>query len=288
MALFRKKDKYIRINPNRSRIESAPQAKPEVPDELFSKCPACKVILYKNDLGLEKTCQHCSYNFRITAQERLALTVDDGSFEELFAGIETTNPLDFPNYLEKLAVTRQKTGLDEAVLTGKATIGGQPVALGIMDSHFIMASMGTVVGEKITRLFELAIEERLPVVLFTASGGARMQEGIMSLMQMAKISAAVKRHSNAGLFYLTVLTDPTTGGVTASFAMEGDIILAEPQTLVGFAGRRVIESTVRENLPDDFQKAEFLQEHGFVDAIVKRQDLPATISRLLRMHGGVR
>ncbi|HEM5038159.1 TPA: acetyl-CoA carboxylase carboxyltransferase subunit beta [Streptococcus suis] len=288
MALFRKKDKYIRINPNRSRIESAPQAKPEVPDELFSKCPACKVILYKNDLGLEKTCQHCSYNFRITAQERLALTVDEGSFEELFTGIETKNPLDFPNYLEKLAVTRQKTGLDEAVLTGKATIGGQPVALGIMDSHFIMASMGTVVGEKITRLFELAIEERLPVVLFTASGGARMQEGIMSLMQMAKISAAVKRHSNAGLFYLTVLTDPTTGGVTASFAMEGDIILAEPQTLVGFAGRRVIESTVRENLPDDFQKAEFLQEHGFVDAIVKRQDLPGTISRLLRMHGGVR
>ncbi|HFR3663347.1 TPA: acetyl-CoA carboxylase, carboxyltransferase subunit beta [Streptococcus suis] len=288
MALFRKKDKYIRINPNRSRIESAPQAKPEVPDELFSKCPACKVILYKKDLGLEKTCQHCSYNFRITAQERLALTVDDGSFEELFTGIETKNPLDFPNYLEKLAATRQKTGLDEAVLTGKATIGGQPVALGIMDSHFIMASMGTVVGEKITRLFELAIEERLPVVLFTASGGARMQEGIMSLMQMAKISAAVKRHSNAGLFYLTVLTDPTTGGVTASFAMEGDIILAEPQTLVGFAGRRVIESTVRENLPDDFQKAEFLQEHGFVDAIVKRQDLPATISRLLRMHGGVR
>ncbi|HFU3968357.1 TPA: acetyl-CoA carboxylase, carboxyltransferase subunit beta [Streptococcus suis] len=288
MALFRKKDKYIRINPNRSRIESAPQAKPEVPDELFSKCPACKVILYKNDLGLEKTCQHCSYNFRITAQERLALTVDDGSFEELFTGIETTNPLDFPNYLEKLEATRQKTGLDEAVLTGKATIGGQPVALGIMDSHFIMASMGTVVGEKITRLFELAIEEQLPVVLFTASGGARMQEGIMSLMQMAKISAAVKRHSNAGLFYLTVLTDPTTGGVTASFAMEGDIIMAEPQTLVGFAGRRVIESTVRENLPDDFQKAEFLQEHGFVDAIIKRQDLPATISRLLRMHGGVR
>ncbi|HFH9947497.1 TPA: acetyl-CoA carboxylase, carboxyltransferase subunit beta [Streptococcus suis] len=288
MALFRKKDKYIRINPNRSRIESAPQAKPEVPDELFSKCPVCKVILYKKDLGPEKICQHCSYNFRITAQERLVLTVDEGSFEELFTGIETKNPLNFPNYLEKLAATRQKTGLDEAVLTGKATIGGQPVALGIMDSHFIMASMGTVVGEKITRLFELAIEEKLPVVLFTASGGARMQEGIMSLMQMAKISAAVKRHSNAGLFYLTVLTDPTTGGVTASFAMEGDIILAEPQTLVGFAGRRVIESTVRENLPDDFQKAEFLQEHGFVDAIVKRQDLPATISRLLRMHGGVR
>ncbi|WP_156010847.1 acetyl-CoA carboxylase, carboxyltransferase subunit beta [Streptococcus ruminantium] len=286
MALFRKKDKYIRINPNRSRIETAVQTKPEVPDELFSKCPSCKDILYKKDLGPEKICHHCSYNFRITAQERLSLTVDEDSFEELFTGIETTNPLNFPNYLEKLAENREKTGLDEAVLTGLARIGGQKVALGIMDSNFIMASMGTVVGEKITRLFELAIVERLPVVLFTASGGARMQEGIMSLMQMAKISAAVKRHSNAGLFYLTVLTDPTTGGVTASFAMEGDIILAEPQTLIGFAGRRVIESTVRETLPDDFQRAEFLQAHGFVDAIVKRQDLPTTIGKLLRIHGG--
>ncbi|BBA93214.1 acetyl-CoA carboxylase carboxyltransferase subunit beta [Streptococcus ruminantium] len=286
MALFRKKDKYIRINPNRSRIETAVQTKPEVPDELFSKCPSCKDILYKKDLGPEKICHHCSYNFRITAQERLSLIVDEGSFEELFTGIETTNPLNFPNYLEKLAENREKTGLDEAVLTGLARIGGQKVALGIMDSNFIMASMGTVVGEKITRLFELAIAEQLPVVLFTASGGARMQEGIMSLMQMAKISAAVKRHSNAGLFYLTVLTDPTTGGVTASFAMEGDIILAEPQTLIGFAGRRVIESTVRETLPDDFQRAEFLQAHGFVDAIVKRQDLPTTIGKLLRIHGG--
>ena len=155
-----------------------------------------------------------------------------------------------------------------------------------MDSNFIMASMGTVVGEKITRLFEYATVEQLPVVLFTASGGARMQEGIMSLMQMAKISAAVKRHSNAGLFYLTILTDPTTGGVTASFAMEGDIILAEPQSLVGFAGRRVIENTVRESLPEDFQKAEFLLEHGFVDAIVKRRDLPDTIASLVRLHGG--
>ncbi|BDD39349.1 acetyl-CoA carboxylase, carboxyltransferase subunit beta [Streptococcus ruminantium] len=286
MALFRKKDKYIRINPNRSRIETAVQTKPEVPDELFSKCPSCKDILYKKDLGPEKICHHCSYNFRITAQERLSLTVDEDSFEELFTGIETTNPLSFPNYLEKLAENREKTGLDEAVLTGLARIGGQKVALGIMDSNFIMASMGTVVGEKITRLFELAIAEQLPVVLFTASGGARMQEGIMSLMQMAKISAAVKRHSNAGLFYLAVLTDPTTGGVTASFAMEGDIILAEPQTLIGFAGRRVIESTVRETLPDDFQRAEFLQAHGFVDAIVKRQDLPTTIGKLLRIHGG--
>ena len=172
------------------------------------------------------------------------------------------------------------------MLTGTALIKGQKVALGIMDSNFIMASMGSVVGEKITRLFELATKEHLPVVLFTASGGARMQEGIVSLMQMAKVSAAVQRHSKAGLFYLTVLTDPTTGGVTASFAMEGDIIMAESQALVGFAGRRVIESTVREQLPDDFQKAEFLQEHGFVDLIVERSQIRATVGQLLALHGG--
>lgn len=288
MALFSRKEKYIRINPNRSAREVRPQVKPEVPDELFSKCPACKQTIYQKDLGREKTCPSCQYNFRITAHNRLTLTVDEGSFEELFTGIETKNPLDFPHYMEKLQATREKTGLDEAVMTGTAMIEGQKVALGIMDSHFIMASMGTVVGEKITRLFEHATQECLPVVLFTASGGARMQEGIMSLMQMAKISAAVKRHSNAGLFYLTILTDPTTGGVTASFAMEGDIILAEPQTLIGFAGRRVIESTVRETLPDDFQKAEFLLEHGFIDAIVKRQHLRETIGRLISLHGGVR
>lgn len=286
MALFSRKDKYIRINPNRSTVQATPQTKPEVPDELFDKCPGCKKTIYQKDLGLEKTCPNCSYNFRISAKDRLALLVDEGSFEECFIGIETANPLHFPGYMEKLAETREKTGLDEAVMTGLAEIGGQKIALGVMDSNFIMASMGTVVGEKITRLFELAIERSLPVVLFTASGGARMQEGIMSLMQMAKISAAVQRHSKAGLFYLTVLTDPTTGGVTASFAMEGDIILAEPQTLVGFAGRRVIESTVRETLPADFQKAEFLLEHGFVDKIVKRQDLRETIGTLVSLHGG--
>lgn len=286
MALFSRKDKYIRINPNRSTVQATPQTKPEVPDALFDKCPSCKKTIYQKDLGEEKTCPFCSYNFRISAKERLALLVDKESFEELFTGIETKNPLNFPGYKEKLEATRQKTGLDEAVVTGIARIHGQPVALGIMDPNFIMASMGTVVGEKITRLFELAVEESLPVLLFTASGGARMQEGIMSLMQMAKISAAVQRHSRTGLFYLTVLTDPTTGGVTASFAMEGDIILAEPETLVGFAGRRVIENTVRETLPADFQKAEFLLEHGFVDKIVKRQDLRDTIGLLLEMHGG--
>ena len=287
MALFSKKDKYIRINPNRS-VRQKPQAKPEVPDELFSQCPGCKHTIYQKDLGSERICPHCNYTFRISAQERLDLTIDSDSFVEMFTGIETQDPLNFPGYQKKLATMREKTGLDEAVLTGTASIKEQKVALGIMDSNFIMASMGTVVGEKITRLFEYATVENLPVVLFTASGGARMQEGIMSLMQMAKISAAVQRHSKAGLFYLTILTDPTTGGVTASFAMEGDIILAEPQSLVGFAGRRVIENTVRETLPDDFQKAEFLLEHGFVDAIVKRRELPETIAKLVRLHGGSR
>ena len=283
MALFSKKDKYIRINPNRS-TKDQPQTKPEVPDELFSQCPGCKYTIYQKDLGSERICPHCGYTFRISAQERLALTIDMGTFLEMFKGIETQDPLNFPGYRKKLTLMREKTGLDEAVVTGTALIKGEKVALGIMDSNFIMASMGTVVGEKITRLFEYATAEKLPVVLFTASGGARMQEGIMSLMQMAKISAAVKRHSNAGLFYLTILTDPTTGGVTASFAMEGDIILAEPQSLVGFAGRRVIENTVREDLPEDFQKAEFLLEHGFVDAIIKRRELPDTIARLVRLH----
>ena len=283
MALFSKKDKYIRINPNRSTVNQ-PQIKPEVPDELFSQCPGCKYTIYQKDLGSERICPHCGYTFRISAQERLALTIDMGTFLEMFKGIETQDPLNFPGYRKKLTLMREKTGLDEAVVTGTALIKGEKVALGIMDSNFIMASMGTVVGEKITRLFEYATAEKLPVVLFTASGGARMQEGIMSLMQMAKISAAVKRHSNAGLFYLTILTDPTTGGVTASFAMEGNIILAEPQSLVGFAGRRVIENTVREDLQEDFQKAEVLLDHGFVDAIIKRRELPDTIARLVRLH----
>ena len=284
MGLFDRKEKYIRINPNRYVRNGVDH---HVPDDLFAKCPGCKQAIYQKDLGQAKICPNCSYAFRISAKERLDLTVDEGSFQELFTGIKTENPLNFPGYMEKLAATKEKTGLDEAVVTGVATIKGQKTALAIMDSNFIMASMGTVVGEKITKLFEYAILEKLPVVIFTASGGARMQEGIMSLMQMAKISAAVKRHSNDGLLYLTVLTDPTTGGVTASFAMQGDIILAEPQTLIGFAGRRVIENTVRETLPDDFQKAEFLQEHGFVDAIVKRTELADTIATLLSFHGGV-
>ena len=281
MGLFNKKKNYIRINPNR---DSVPTTKPTVPDDMWAKCPNCKRTHYKKEMGAEKVCPHCGYSFRISAWERLALTIDEKSFIDWDNDLVQKNPIDFPGYLAKIDKTKEATGLDEAIITGKATINDQNVAIGVMDANFIMGSMGTVVGEKITRLFEKAVVEELPVVLFTASGGARMQEGIFSLMQMAKISAAVKRHSNAGLLYITVLTDPTTGGVTASFAMEGDIILAEPQTLVGFAGRRVIEQTIRQQLPDDFQKAEFLLQHGFIDQIVPRLELRDRLTQLLSFH----
>lgn len=282
MALFKKKN-YIRINPNRDAGQPS-QKKPAVPDNMWAKCPGCKRTLYTKDMGIEKVCPYCSYSFRIGAWERLSLTIDEKSFEEWDTDIETNDPLEFPNYLDKIKQMQEKTELHEAVLTGKATLDSQEIAIGVMDANFIMGSMGTVVGEKITRLFERATEGSLPVIIFTASGGARMQEGIFSLMQMAKISGAVKRHSKAGLVYITVLTDPTTGGVTASFAMEGDIILAEPQSLIGFAGRRVIEQTIRQELPEDFQKAEFLLEHGFVDKIVPRNQLRESLSQLVRIH----
>ncbi len=251
---------------------------------MWAKCPCCKRTLYTKDMGAEKVCPYCGYSFRIGAWERLALTVDEKSFEEWDTDLVTKDPLDFPDYLDKIALMQEKTELHEAVLTGKAKIDGQEIGIGVMDANFIMGSMGTVVGEKITRLFERATEQRLPVIIFTASGGARMQEGIFSLMQMAKISGALKRHSNAGLLYITVLTDPTTGGVTASFAMDGDVIIAEPQSLIGFAGRRVIEQTIRQELPDDFQKAEFLLDHGFVDRIVPRNQLQEELSKLIKIH----
>ncbi|GGD04152.1 acetyl-CoA carboxylase, carboxyltransferase subunit beta [Enterococcus wangshanyuanii] len=282
MALFKKKN-YIRINPNRAGDQSSVK-KPAVPDNMWAKCPCCKRTLYTKDMGAEKVCPYCGYSFRIGAWERLALTIDEKSFEEWDTEITTKDPLNFPDYLDKITKMQEKTELHEAVLTGKARIDEQEIAIGVMDANFIMGSMGTVVGEKITRLFERATEQQLPVIIFTASGGARMQEGIFSLMQMAKISAALKRHSKAGLLYITVLTDPTTGGVTASFAMDGDIILAEPQSLIGFAGRRVIEQTIRQKLPDDFQKAEFLLDHGFVDQIVARNQLREVLSKLIKIH----
>jgi len=277
MRLFKKRP-YISLQ------KTEGENGPHVPDGMFEKCPKCQKPIYVKSLGKERRCPNCHYTFRISAQERLAITVDHGTFEEWDKEVTTYNPLDFPDYEDKIAKTQIRTGLREAVVTGEATINGNRTAVGIMDSHFIMGSMGQAVGEKITRLFEKAYDKDLSVVLFTASGGARMQEGIFSLMQMAKTSAAIRRFSDKGLFYLTVLTDPTTGGVTASFAMQGDIILAEPGALVGFAGKRVIEQTIKASLPDDFQLAETVLKNGFIDQIVERENLKAVIARLIDMH----
>ena len=235
-------------------------------------------------IGKSKVCPSCGYHSRLTARERLDITIDKGSFKEFDRDMTSKNPIGFKGYEQKIADQQSRTAMNDAILTGECTIRKHRCVIGVMDSHFMMASMGSVVGEKIARAFEKAIELRLPVVLFTASGGARMQEGIVSLMQMAKTSAAVRRHSDAGLLYITVLTDPTTGGVTASFASLGDIIIAEPKVLIGFAGRRVIEDTIKQRLPQEFQSAEFLLEHGFVDMIVNRTDMRRTVSKLIKLH----
>lgn len=266
-------------------IIGAADKKLSVPDNLLYRCPRCGGVILMEDFERNrKVCGECGYHSRLSAPERLKLTADPDSFEEFDAGMRSKNPLDFRGYPKKVEQLQKATGLSDAIVTGVCTIKGQRCVVGVMDSRFMMASMGSVVGEKITRAFEYAMERRLPVVLFTASGGARMQEGIISLMQMAKTSGAVSRHSAAGLLYITVLTDPTTGGVTASFASLGDIIIAEPKVLVGFAGRRVIEATIKEKLPDDFQTAEFLLSHGFVDMVVNRHEMRRTLGRLLKMH----
>ncbi len=258
-----------------------------IPSNILFKCPRCQNVIFADEFEkASKICPKCGYHARITAAERLAITADEESFVEFDETLDTCNPIDFPGYEAKIKSLQQSTGISEAVVTGKCSIEGQSTVIGIMDSHFMMASMGSVVGEKITRAFERATQLKLPVVLFTASGGARMQEGIVSLMQMAKTSGAVVRHSDAGLLYITVMTDPTTGGVTASFASLGDIIIAEPKALIGFAGRRVIEDTIRQHLPDDFQSAEFLLEHGFVDLIAKRSEMKHVLGRLLKYHSG--
>ncbi|MDE6036057.1 MAG: acetyl-CoA carboxylase, carboxyltransferase subunit beta [Ruminococcus sp.] len=250
------------------------------------KCPRCQTsVLLARYEELHRVCPNCNYHGRLSAQERISITVDKESFTEFDADIISGNPINFPDYPEKQAEIRKKTGLKDSVITGTATIKGSPVVIGVMDSHYIMGSMGSVAGEKITRAFEYATANNLPVVMFTASGGARMQEGIVSLMQMAKTSGAVKLHSESGGLYITVMTDPTTGGVTASFASLGDIIIAEPKVLIGFAGRRVIESTIKQKLPSDFQLAEFQQEKGFVDMIVERRKMRSTLSHLLKLHG---
>lgn len=261
------------------------KGKINVPADLLFKCPRCQKVTFMEDFSIAgKVCDNCGYHARLTASERLAVTVDADSFVEYDKTMDTLDPIGFEGYPEKVRQLQEKTGLREAVITGECAIRNQPCVIGVMDSHFMMASMGSVVGEKVTRAFERAARKGLPVVLFTASGGARMQEGIISLMQMAKTSAAAAYHSDKGLLYITVLTDPTTGGVTASFASLGDIILAEPKVLVGFAGRRVIEGTIKQRLPDDFQSAEFLLEHGFVDMIVERRNMRRTLARLLKFH----
>ena len=249
-------------------------------------CPNCRKAIPLSRLWANDLVCPCGYHFRMKARQRITNAVDKDSFRELFARLTSGNPLQFPGYTEKLDTVRTASGENEAVLCGTASIGKQPCCLFAMEPYFMMGSMGSAVGEKITRTFEYATEHRLPVIGFTVSGGARMQEGLLSLMQMAKTSAAIKRHSDTGLLYVAVLTDPTTGGVTASFAMEADIILAEPGATVGFAGARVIEQTTKKALPDGFQTSEFVLEHGFIDSIVPRSGQKKYLTEILRIHDG--
>ncbi len=250
------------------------------------KCPNCHKEIPFSRLWASGLVCPCGYHFRMKARQRVEMIADKGSFHELYSGFKAANPLNFPGYPYKIETARVASGEQEAVICGTAMIGRQKCCLFVMEADFMMGSMGSAVGEKITALFEYAIQHRLPVIGFTVSGGARMQEGLLSLMQMAKTSAAVKRHSDAGLLYTAVLTDPTTGGVTASFAMEADIILAEPGATVGFAGARVIEQTTKKTLPDGFQKAEFVLKHGFIDSIVPRAGQKKYLTQLLKMHSG--
>ena len=259
--------------------------RPEVPEGLLRKCNKCGGAIIAEDVKKDHyICPKCGGYFRVHARRRIEMVTDEGSFEEWDSDLQGGNPLEYKGYEEKLEKLQEKTGLSEAVITGKAKIDGHETAIGVCDGRFLMASMGEAVGEKIARAVERATEERLPVILFACSGGARMQEGIVSLMQMAKTSAALKYHSDAGLLYISILTDPTTGGVTASFAMLGDVILAEPKALIGFAGPRVIEQTIGQKLPEGFQRAEFLLEHGFLDAIVERPQMKAVLSKILALH----
>ena len=259
--------------------------RPEVPEGLLRKCNKCGGAIIAEDVKKDHyICPKCGGYFRVHARRRIEMVTDEGSFEEWDSDLQGGNPLEYKGYEEKLEKLQEKTGLSEAVITGKAKIDGHETAIGVCDGRFLMASMGEAVGEKIARAVERATEERLPVILFACSGGARMQEGIVSLMQMAKTSAALKHHSDAGLLYISILTDPTTGGVTASFAMLGDVILAEPKALIGFAGPRVIEQTIGQKLPEGFQRAEFLLEHGFLDAIVERPQMKAVLSKILALH----
>lgn len=284
--LFRTK-KYATSKIYRSRPQdrSGPmEEKPNIPQGIMTKCPTCGNVIYVKLLQKNMKMCECGYYYKVSAYERLAMIMDEDTFVETDQQLTTRDPLNFPGYGDKLVKTQTQTGLVDGLVCGKGLICGMPTYIGVMDPSFFMGSMGTAIGEKLTRLFEKATTERLPVIIFTASGGARMQEGIFSLMQMAKVSGAVAKHSEEGLLYITVLTDPTTGGVTASFAMLGDIILAEPGALIGFAGPRVIEQTIGQKLPEGFQRSEFLLEHGFVDRIVTRDKMRETLGTLLKFH----
>lgn len=262
-------------------------SKVDIPVGKWIKCEKCKEILYKDAVRSNlNICPNCGNYFRMHIERRLKLIIDEGTYEKFDINIETTNPLDLEDYPKKLKILREKTKLKEAVACGKGKINGEDVVICVMDSGFLMGSMGVVVGEKISYAIEQAIELKLPLVIFSVSGGARMQEGIISLMQMAKTTAALTKLDEAGLLYISVLTDPTYGGVTASFASLGDIILAEPHAMIGFAGQRVIKQTIGEELPEGFQTAEFLLEHGFIDKIVERKDLKDTIYDLILFHKG--
>ncbi len=275
------KKTYTRID-TRYRAQ---KGEPSIPEGLWRKCNKCGQPIYVEDVKSNYyVCPKCGGYFRMHAYRRIEMLVDEGTFEEWNQHMEFSNPLDFPGYEKKVQAAREKTNLDEAIVTGKGNIGGYPAVIGVCDARFMMSSMGHNVGEKITQAVERATREKLPVIIFAASGGARMQEGLVSLMQMAKTSAALKKHHEAGQLFISVLTDPTTGGVTASFAMLGDIIIAEPKALIGFAGPRVIEQTIGQKLPEGFQRAEFLQDHGFVDMIVERKDQKQVISQILALH----
>lgn len=260
----------------------------EIADGLWTKCEACGVVAYTKDLRANQmVCRDCGHHIRIYSNERIRQLIDTNTWMPMDEGVRPTDPLQFrdrKSYRDRLRDTQEKTSLVDAVNTGVGQLEGERVALGVMDFRFMGGSMGSVVGEKLTRLIERATLDRLPVIIICASGGARMQEGMLSLMQMAKISAALERHREARLLYIPVLTHPTTGGVTASFAMLGDIILAEPKATIGFAGKRVIEQTLREKLPEGFQTSEYLLQHGFVDAIVPRTNLKSTLAQLIRLH----
>ena len=271
-----KKKKYVTVSDSKQN---------DVPAGIMTKCPDCKKIMYTKELSENlNVCFNCGHHMPMTAYERIQAISDEGSFVEFDKGMTSANPLDFPSYEEKLEKDKKKSGLNEAIVTGTATLDGVAYGVAVMDARFRMGSMGSVVGEKICRIIDHCTEQRLPFILFSASGGARMQEGIISLMQMAKTSVSLKRHSDADLLYVAYLTHPTTGGVSASFASVGDINIGEPKALIGFAGRRVIEQTINEKLPDDLQTAEFLLDHGQLDKVVHRSDMRETLSHILKMH----